>query len=35
MVLPQILPSVVSGGLFAFAAALDEVVVVLFMASPT
>ncbi|MGE4534455.1 ABC transporter permease [Halomonas sp.] len=35
IVLPQILPGVVSGGLFAFATSFDEVVVALFIASPT
>ncbi|PMR72475.1 ABC transporter permease [Billgrantia endophytica] len=35
VVLPQIVPGVVSGGLFAFATSFDEVVVALFIASPT
>ncbi len=35
VVLPNIIPGVVSGGLFAFAISLDEVVVVLFVAGPT
>ncbi|MEN9434040.1 MAG: hypothetical protein RLZZ422_1629 [Pseudomonadota bacterium] len=35
IVLPQILPGVISGGLFAFATSFDEVVVALFIASPT
>ncbi|MGJ7458899.1 ABC transporter permease [Halomonas sp. MA07-2] len=35
VVLPQILPGVISGGLFAFATSFDEVVVALFIASPT
>ena len=35
IVLPQILPGVISGGLFAFATSFDEVVVALFLASPT
>ncbi|MGL6250057.1 MAG: ABC transporter permease, partial [Billgrantia desiderata] len=34
-VLPQIVPGVASGGLFAFATSFDEVVVALFIASPT
>jgi putative spermidine/putrescine transport system permease protein len=34
VVLPQILPGVASGGLFAFATSFDEVVVALFIASP-
>lgn len=33
--LPQILPGVASGGLFAFATSFDEVVVALFIASPS
>lgn len=35
VVLPQIIPGVASGGLFAFATSFDEVVVALFIASPT
>ncbi|MBA2779601.1 ABC transporter permease [Billgrantia kenyensis] len=35
IILPQIVPGVVSGGLFAFATSFDEVVVALFIASPT
>lgn len=35
VVLPQILPGVASGGLFAFATSFDEVVVALFIASPS
>lgn len=35
VVLPQIVPGMVSGGLFAFATSFDEVVVALFIASPT
>ncbi|TCO81031.1 putative spermidine/putrescine transport system permease protein [Plasticicumulans lactativorans] len=35
VVLPLILPGVVSGALFAFATSFDEVVVTLFLASPT
>ncbi|RAU16959.1 ABC transporter permease [Nitrincola tibetensis] len=35
IVLPQIIPGVASGGLFAFATSFDEVVVALFIASPT
>ncbi len=35
IVLPNIIPGVVSGALFAFAISLDEVVVVLFVAGPT
>ena len=35
VVLPNIIPGVVSGALFAFAISLDEVVVVLFVAGPT
>ncbi|MCB1638540.1 MAG: ABC transporter permease [Thiothrix sp.] len=35
VVLPQILPGVISGGLFAFATSFDEVVVALFIASPS
>lgn len=34
VVLPLILPGVISGGLFAFVTSFDEVVVVLFLASP-
>ena len=34
MILPLILPGVVSGALFAFATSFDEVVVALFMAGP-
>lgn len=35
VVLPQIVPGVASGGLFAFATSFDEVVVALFIASPS
>ncbi len=35
VVLPQIIPGVASGGLFAFATSFDEVVVALFIASPS
>lgn len=35
VVLPQIFPGVASGGLFAFATSFDEVVVALFIASPS
>lgn len=35
IVMPNILPGVVSGALFAFATSLDEVVVVLFIAGPS
>lgn len=34
IVLPLILPGVISGGLFAFATSFDEVIVVLFLAGP-
>jgi putative spermidine/putrescine transport system permease protein len=34
VVMPNILPGIVSGALFAFATSLDEVVVVLFIAGP-
>ncbi len=34
VILPLILPGVISGGLFAFVTSFDEVVVVLFLASP-
>jgi putative spermidine/putrescine transport system permease protein len=35
VVLPLIAPGVISGGLFAFATSFDEVVVTLFLASPS
>ena len=34
MILPLILPGMISGALFAFGTSFDEVVVVLFVASP-